>query len=338
MKKITIILTGYLGLMAPIQAHADSLESGINYDKMSFLEEPLAIDLGAATFSTRALVDQSIEYDTIDENDKYNTRINADFTLETQLPNNWQAGIRYFSDFNRLNNASRDKYEDNIAFFFSDEIGTFAFGNVTNSVFENTRRMRSVGNADLTNNKFLGDMDETGAYYAVRLNSYILSLVADQEGRAEGSVSYERNIGEHNIFVSGRLHKGEVSENGDIENVGSNAVITDQGKTYGAAAVGSFTYGALLFDSEVGYEVIDTAQNDKNDHPFASVGMSYKIRALSLSAEGGVAQYDNNDLRSAALGARYDIARGLSLNMGLNYTYVDDNDKMKGISSFRYEF
>ncbi len=339
MKKFTLILSAGTCLIAPATAQADNPKFGINYDGISFLEEPLARELGPVTVSTRALIDQSIEYDTTDEKDTYNTRVNADIRLETQLPNTWQIGAQYFIDFNRLNGSDREKYEDDIVFFLSDELGTVAVGNVTNAVFENTRRMRAVGHGNLTNNAFLGNLDATGGFYSVRFNSYVFSLTGDQEGRAEGALSYERNVGKYNILLSTRVRKGEVSENGDIENVGSNVVTSDTGDTYGAAAVGSFRYSSFMFDGEVGYETIDTDQgSDKNDHPFASVGVSYKVRALSVSAEGGISQYDDQDLRSVALGGRYDIARGLSFNMGVNYTFVEDNDKTKAIGSFRYEF
>lgn len=339
MKKLTLILSAGTCLITPATAQADNPKFGVNYDGISFLEEPLARELGSVTLSTRALIDQSIEYDTTDEKDRYNTRVNADIRLETQLPNTWQAGVQYFIDFNRLNGNNREKYEDGLVLFLSDELGTVAVGNVTNAVVENTRRMRSVGHGSLANRAFFGNLDETGGFYSVRLNSYVFSLTGDQEGRAEGAVSYERNVGKYNILLSTRVRKGEVSENRNIENVGNNAVISESGDTFGAAAGGSFRYSSFMFDGEVGYETVDTDQgNDKNDHPFASVGISYKVRALSVSAEGGISQYDDQDLRSVALGGRYDIARGLSFNMGVNYTFVEDNDKTKAIGSFRYEF
>ena len=335
-KKI-IGITGCLLFTMPGVAMADSQ---LGYDDFSFLEKPLAVEVGAATLSARVTADQSVEYDTISDDDRYNSKVRADVRMDTQLPNSWQVGVRYVGNFDRLKDGGENqKYEDDFSVTVSDEIGTLSAGNVTGEVREKTRRMHPTGNADLDNDDFLGNLDESGGFYSVRLNSYTLSVTADKEGRAEGGISYERNLGKHNVFFSGRVRTGDTSEDEDIQNVDDNTILNGEGKTYGAAVVGSFTYGSFLMDSEAGYEVVDVDRGgDKNDHPFASVGMTYKDRRVTLSGQGAVGAYDKKDLRSASLGARYDLVRGMSVNLGVNYTYVDGNDKTEAISSIRYSF
>jgi hypothetical protein len=78
-----------------------------------------------------------------------------------------------------------------------------------------------------------------------------------------------------------------------------------------------------------------------------AAGIHYKVRKLTLSAEGHVGKLDGNSETSAALGLRYDLARGLSLNFGYNYANTDADidgiaiqsvDKSEFFGSVRYEF
>lgn len=314
----------------PVIAHADGQGVPINYDNLSFFEEPLATELGPATLSANILFDQSVQYNSESKRDFYNTRANAHILLETQLPTSAQIGLQYFAEYNRLaDNDENDEYTDNLALFLSDEWGTIALGNVTGSVRENTRRKKGFGNSDLAYDDFIGALDETGSFYSVRYNSYEISVTADQEGRAEAGISFQRPIGENNYFASLRLRKGDQAE-GDTTDEG--------GKTYGSAFVAQYTYASFLMDTQIGYEVIDvTRTDDKNDHIFGSLGTQYKYGAYRFSAEGSLGRYDSEDRRALALGSRVDVARGLSLNFGLNYEYSDHNDETEGLASFRYE-
>lgn len=316
--------------LSPAKAHADGQGVPINYDNLSYFEEPLAFEIGPATLSTNILLDQAIAYNYKDDKDTYNSRANADFVLETELPNSWQLGAQYFARYDRLaDNDENDEYTDNMAVFLSDELGTVAVGNVTGSVREKTRRKRGFGHADLANDDFLGALDETGAYYSVRFNSYVASVTADQEGRAELGLSFERPIGKGNYFISSRLRKGHTEDNPNV---------ADVGETYGGALVGQYTYASFLIDAQLGYEIVDGESFvGENEHIFGSIGTQGKYGAYRFSAEGSLGEYNGVDMRALSLGSIIDIARGTSLNFGVNYEFEDDNDTTTSIASIRYE-
>jgi hypothetical protein len=316
--------------LIPFTAFADGQSVPINYDNISFFEEPLAVELGPATFNANIVVDQAVRYSSARKKDSYNTNVIGQFNVETQLPNSVQVGVKYIANYNRLRENDDNRYSDDIAFFASDEWGTIAGGNVTGSVRENTRRNKGFGNADLAHDDFIGGLDDTGAFYSVRHNSYITSLTADQEGRAEAGISFQRPIGKSVYFASARVRKGDTSEES------ANAIDAD---TYGGAVVAKYTYASFLVDGQIGYERLNHNNSSENDtHIFGSIGTQYKYGAYRFSAEAGLGDIDGEDRRSIALGSRVDIARGASVNLGVNYIHENDDDDTMSSASIRYEF
>lgn len=93
--------------------------------------------------------------------------------------------------------------------------------------------------------------------------------------------------------------------------------------THAVSLVGQIEYGSLLADVGLGYEQLDSGLAE-GDRYFVSAGLQYKMRRLSLSAEGHYGELDGSSEKSFSLGARYDIARGLSANLGYNYAKTDD--------------
>lgn len=330
MKTFKVLLVA--GCMAPSFAYADGDAVPINYDALSFVEEPLAAEVGPVTVNGNFLVDQSAQYSTNADEDDYNTRAIGDIQAEVELPNTWQLRARYVANYDRLR---KDSYEDDVAISISDEWGTLAGGNVTGAVFENTRRKRGFGNAELKNDSFVGALDEAGGFYSVQYNSYTFSVAADQEGRAEVGASFTRPIGKQNYRASLRARKGDTGEDpGD-----TITAIGVGGDAYGTAAVVEMIYASFLADAQIGYEHVDPDnQAGDNDHVFGSVGMQYKQGAYRFSLEGGLGDYDGDDRRSAAFGSRIDLARGASFNVGVNYEYINDDDDVTSVGSMRYEF
>nr|MBI1228754.1 hypothetical protein [Cytophagales bacterium] len=318
--------------LAPFSAaFANGQSVPINYDNLSFFEEPLAVEIGPATLNGNFLIDQAAEYNFTSDNDTYNTRAVGRVRLETELPNTVQVAAEYVGRYDRLaDNDENDEYTDDFAFFIYDEWGSFAAGNVTETVHENTRRTRGFGNADLENDDFLGTLDETGASYSVRYNSYEVSLAADQEGHAEAGLTFEQPIGKSVYYASARLRKGDTAEGNGT---------SDEGDTLGTAIVGQYVYATFLIATQLGYETVDVdVTNDKNDHFFGSLGVLYKYGAYRFSAEGSLGDYDGDERRAFALGSRIDVARGVSLNTGVNYSFVNDTDNTTALTSIRYEF
>jgi len=326
MKKHAIKFLFFLSLLSTTHALADGQSVPINYDDISFFEEPLAISLGPATLNANAIIDQAAQYNSQADEDEYNTFIAGNFKLETELPNSWQLGVQYFSRYDRLID---DKYSDNFAVFLSDEWGIISLGNVTRSVTENVRRDRGVGNAVLGNNNFLGQLDETGAYYAVDFNSYNFSITSDQDGRTEAGLVFEQPRGVNNYVVGTRLRYGNLSEN--------NAFDT-HADTFGGTLIGEYLHGSLQYDAQIGYELIDfDLNNNNNEHVFGALGARYQYGAYNFSLEGGLGRYNGFNRRAFSFGTRFDIARGFSFNTGINYIYAKDHDEITTVGSIRYE-
>lgn len=307
------------------QAYAQSVP--INYDALSFFEEPLAIELGPTTLSARLLADQAAQYDWSLEDESYNSRVIGDLRLGGQLANGWRVNVNYVGNYNRL---AADEYTDNAALAIADAWGTVAAGDVTGAVREVTRRARGAGNANLANDDFLGGLDESGGFYSVRFNSYQLAMTADQSGRAEIGLAFERPIGKRNYFLSARARRGDTSERPGMQ---------PPAETWGAAVVGEYSFASFQIDGQLGFETVDFENADRvDDHVFGSVGFQYKYGAYSFSAEGGLGEYDGDDRHALALGSRIDVARGLSLNLGVNHKSVAGQDQTLAIGSARYEF
>ncbi len=327
MKKNSLKLFFLIMALSIQPAFADGQSVPINYDDFSFFEEPLAVPIGPATLNANLLVDQAAEYSSKTEEDTYNSFVAGNFKFEAELPNSWQVGIQYFSRLNRLGD---DKYTDNLAFFVSDQWGILSFGNVTQSVAQDVRRDRGVGNAFLANDNFLGQLDEIGLYYAVKFNSYKFSVTADQEGYFETGLNFERPIGINNYVLGARFRRGNLSENSNF------SIDAD---SFGGTLIGEYIHGSLLYDAQIGYEYIDEdlINNIGDNHVFGSLGTQYQYGAYNFSLEGGLGRYNDMNRRSVAFGSRFDMARGLSLNAGVNYIYQNEDDEIKTIGSIRYE-
>ncbi len=98
--KLLTLLT--ISAFMPKTALADGQSVPINYDNISFFEEPLAIEIGPATLSTNALIDQAVRYNSTTDDDTYNTRLSADITLEAELPTSAQIALNYVANYDRL--------------------------------------------------------------------------------------------------------------------------------------------------------------------------------------------------------------------------------------------
>ena len=66
---------------------------------------------------------------------------------------------------------------------------------------------------------------------------------------------------------------------------------------------------------------------------FVSSGARTKMGLLAMSAEGHYGQIDGSPEKAASLGVSYAFARGLSTNLGLNYS--DANVVRNGITIFK---
>ncbi len=327
---LTLFFQGFSGLPG-----ASAQGAGLNPDTLSFFEQPLAFQLFGFTVNYNQLFDLPAVHDFKADDSDLHPRTNFRANIERQLPNALTIGATYFGSYD---DKETDEYEDRWAVYGSGVWGRLSGGEVNGSVREATRRWRGTGNAGLEFDDVLGALaeDDLGLAYHLRLSAYTLNIGVDEDGNTDFGVTYERPHKTIDIRWTGRF------TNSQVKSLDAGTVFN----TYAGGFVGQIEYGSLAADVGLGYEHFDAALAD-GSRMFLSAGLHYKIRKLTLSAEGHVGEIDGDSEKSAAFGLRYDLARGLSLNLGYNYadsdaaidgTAIQSVDKSEFIGSVRYEF
>ena len=321
--------------LAAASANAAAEPGNLNPDNLSFFEEPLAVDLYGFTLSYNQLIDLPLLHNFRDDGTDFRPRTNFQVNIERQLPNAVTIGGTYLGIYD---DNEDDEYEDRWEVYASSVWGRLAGGEVNNAVREATRRWRGTGNADLYFDDVIGTLeeDDLGAAYNLRLSAYQLHLGIDEHGNTDIGITYERPNKFLDLRFTGRYTDSET------RSLSSNRVFDT--RAYGF--VSQVEYGSFAVDLGVGYEEL-TSGAFKGERSYISAGMHYKVRALTLSAEGHWGEIEGADEESYALGLRYDLARGLSLNVGYNYAkstatldgdLIQNVDISKFITSVRYEF
>tara|TARA_R110000824_G_scaffold103449_22_gene245861 strand:- start:3626 stop:4642 length:1017 start_codon:yes stop_codon:yes gene_type:complete len=324
-----------VGAMA-LAAGSAQAQISLNYDNLSSFEEPLAFEIGEATVLIGGVVDLPVKLTVDDSVFRGDVDVslvtNLDINIEMQLANRWNIGVSYFGQYDE----NGDDYRDNIAGFVRTSWGSLIGGNVDGLVREATRRRRGTGNAILAFDDFYGRINRWGGGYSGRFGPATLTGIVDAEGLFELGAQFQRPIGRKDYRFATRVAKARyLAADG----------VTDFA-TIGAAAVGEFVYGSSLFDVGFGYENLQAGTIDL-DRWYVSGGTQTKIGVLSLSAAGHYGELDGTSEASASLGVRYDIARGLSTNLGVNArkaqiardgVSVVDEDETSATASVRYSF
>ena len=343
--KQALIIGSALGAspFAFLPSAAQAQDVNLNYDRLSSLEEPLAYDFAGITLSVAGLVDVPVvaEFDEVTGGNDVDVEIvgNFQFTAETQLANRWTIGAVYFGQYSSIPLGAfggADDYSDNVAGFVATSFGTVIGGNVNQQVRELTRRQRGAGNGFLAFDDFMGGLDNWGGAYVGRFGPSVIGVVVDENGDFEVGSVFQRPIGVRDLRFSARYRQGQFKA--------ADGITTFD--TSGAAVVGEFVYGSSLFDLGGGYERLDGALIEL-DRWYLSAGAQTQMGPLQISAEGHYGRAAGDEEISVGLGAQYAVARGLSLNLGLNHadaTIVSDGvtlvetDEVKAIGSLRFSY
>ncbi|MCY4610153.1 MAG: hypothetical protein OXC38_00330 [Gammaproteobacteria bacterium] len=91
-----ILTAGLFGATPPVLAQDISL----NYESLSSLEEPLAVEVGDVTLVLTGLLDAPVNFDL--EGDQATDADfigNVQFSARTQLPNRWRVALTYFGQY-----------------------------------------------------------------------------------------------------------------------------------------------------------------------------------------------------------------------------------------------
>ena len=319
---------------------AEAQGVSLNYERLSSMEEPLAREAGGVTFVLTGLVDAPLTLDREDD-DSLDAGLIANFQVSAldQLPNRWRVGLAYFGQYvtdEALGSQPDDRYTDNAALTVGGSWGTVLGGNVSGVVREGTRRRRGAGNAELAFDDALGGLADVGGGYTVRLGPWVVGAVVDEDANFDLGATFQRPIDDTDFRLTGRVTSG----------VYVSADRTRRYDSVAVGAVGEVIYGSTSLDVGVGFEDLSSSGPNANRW-YISSGVRRKTGVVSLSLEGHYGRIESEDERSGALGAHYDLARGMSVNLGVNYAkaLVDlgdgslvDTENTKAALSLRYSF
>ena len=319
---------------------AAAQDVSLNYERLSSMEEPLAREAWGVTFVLTGLVDAPVTLDR-EDGDSLDSGLIANLQLSAfdQLPNRWRVGLAYFGQYvtdEALGPEPGDRYTDNAALSVGGFWGTILGGNVSGVVREGTRRGRGAGNAELAFDDALGELADVSVGYTVRLGPWIVGAVVDEDSNFDIGATFQRPIDDTDYRLTGRVIQGVYAAADGIRQFDSIAV----------AGVGEVVYGSTTFDVGVGHEGLSSSGSDASRW-YVSAGVRRKAGVVSLSLEGHLGRIEGEDESSCALGAQYDLARGMSVNLGINYAkalidlggggFVNTEDT-KAVVSLRYSF
>lgn len=334
-----------LAMAAALHNPAHAQDVRLNYDRLAFIEEPMVLYTEKLTIEFSGLLDAPVVYqrnlntgvDDVRPGFVGTFQVNA----QTQLANRWQVGVAYFGQYatDAFGNFNmQDGYSDNVAAFVGTSFGTFLGGNVNGQVRELTRRRRGVGNGFLAFDNSLGRLDRWGGAYTGRFGPSVVGLAVDENADFEAGVFFQRPLGKRDLRFAGRLGTGRFTSADGTANFDSKHI----------SGTAEMVYGSSLFDIGAGYERLEADMALVNlDRWYLSAGANTQIGALQLSGEGHYGQLGGNDEISGALGASYAFARGLSLNLGVNYENSDtnvnaiqivDTNQLTGLASLRFAY
>ena len=318
---------------------APAQDISLNYEALSSMEEPLATEIGDVTIVLTGLVDASVIRDTGDDDTDTGLVGNFQVGALTQLPNRWRVGLTYFgqyaagepSEFDR-----EDRYSDNAAVSVGGTWGTVLAGDISGIVREQTRRLRGAGNASLAFDGAIGELADRGGGYVGRFGPWVVGAVADEDGSLDAGAMFQRPAGDKDYRLTLRATRGVYTA-------------ADGSRRFDARAhgiVGEIVHGSMSLDAGVGHERF-TSNGPDAHRWYVSAGVRRKTGTVSLSLEGHFGRIEDRDEVSVAVGLQYDLARGLSANLGLNHAearltldgtgFVDTRDT-RGVLSLRYSF
>lgn len=304
----------------------------VNYNLSSAFEAPVAYDLAGTTMVLRGRIDLPVgrSFKT-NETVNYNPIVNHEVSLERQLSNRITVGAVYGGSYENIP-GSDNNYADDIAVFAGGSWGTVFAGNVSDLVFEETRRARSIGITQLSGNGALGELSDLSGGYRGRFGPAIVTGVIDENTNYDIGVSFQRPIGVRDYRFTARHNQGQITAADGVTQLDTKSV----------SGVAEYVYGSSRFDVGAGYEKIEEA-----DRWFTSAGVSTKAGPWGLSAEGQYGEIEGQTETAGILTLRRDLARGLAATVALDHRdrqavvngtqYLDEKDT-RLIAALSYGF
>lgn len=315
-------------------ASASAQDRRLFYDQISMVEEPLATQIGDTTFSLRGSIELPAKINNSTKKAEIGFRGAFEVKAETQLENSLKVAASYAAEYDHLND---DQFTDKVILSATGFLGSLYLGNVSDMLRENMSRTSGVGNADIAYDGNWGQLGRWSVAHLSRHGPYRAGLTVDQNGKFELGFVFQRPVQTLEHKYSLRLTSGEFKPSG------SNTELD----TLSAQGVAELIYGSSLFSLGGGVEHIKGPLSNANRW-FVAGGAQTKMGVISLSADAQYGQLKGQSFVSGALGARYDFARGASVNLGVNYKNADvildgvqlrkDDNVVEGVLSLRYDF
>ena len=283
-----------------------------SYDRLSFLEERLATEVGDVTFRLNGLLESPTTADLDGDEARHSEFLgNFDITAGTQLPNRWRVRLTYLGQYATqplFNGEVAEGYGENALLSIGGAWGTMLAGNVSGVVREQTRRLRGLGGHQLVFDDVLGRIGERSVGYVGRFGPWVMSTVLDEEAGFKLGATFQRPLGNKDYRLTARYVESAFAP-------ANESVLFD---TQAVVVVGEFIYGATLLDLSLGHEQL-SADALSADRSYLSSGVRTKLGAVGLFLEGHRSRIEGQDVLSATVGLEHDLARGLSATWGVHY-------------------
>jgi len=296
-----------LGLLlsASIFAQSPSNNFSFNAESVTYFTKPLAYEYQGGVIE----IDNAIAAG-------YRSELNGDSTYDqyqlasrlrylTQLDNDWDVSFSYLGSYD---NERFNSYQDIVRVAVKDQWGEVILGNISAVVFERTNRQQATGLFGINDDSFTLPLKRTGLFYQWQTPQLQLMFAVDREANIELGASYYAIIQGNEMTLSARLN--------NIENTIADA--QGVGESQAIALVAQIQRGRWIADAQFQHEKLAFLAN-QNDFELNSVsaGLHYSFNRWQWSLSGISKDNELDDTeRTIALGIRYDIARGLTLNLG----------------------
>ena len=125
----------------------------LNYDRLSAIEGPIALEIGDITFRLSGSIDLESQTRLNDDATMNNLFSTVELSFNTQLPNRWRVQGLVLSEVSTASNPRRIiddfDYVKRLAFFVSGTWGRFLIGDLHQLIQGDTRRVSNAGDAFL---------------------------------------------------------------------------------------------------------------------------------------------------------------------------------------------
>jgi len=316
------------GLIAWLMLPSAVGAQAINYDRLSFFNAPLAYTGEAGTVSLNALLDVSYQSENDGDATFRDVQGVARLLYQDQLRNDWDIGASIEVDYQE---ERAEQTIDIFQAFVRDQWGEVVAGNIAREVYDRSRRQQGAGLLDIDNDNFTLTLDEYGGFYQWSTPDTGLMVAFDTEASIESGLTYRKPVGSIDYRATLRV---SVSDPDEVSAQG-----VDSGE--GVALVMQARRGRWLADVQYLKERLNLIDgNSSFDLVALSAGLHYAFNRLrlSLTALSRENTLDNTE-RTIALGARFDVSRGLSVNLGFRQfdSRLFPEDLRSYAISLRYE-